>query len=73
MPEKDERQCMDRWNLYLNPELNNNPWTPQEDMELLTLYSRIRYKKLIRKNKKSIFETLAPIVALQNDFISTPI
>jgi hypothetical protein len=32
------KQCKERWNNYLNPSINRNPWTAQEDSDLLRLY-----------------------------------
>jgi hypothetical protein len=31
MSERNSRQCRERWLNYLNPALNTNAWTPQED------------------------------------------
>ena len=38
MPNRTSRQCRERWNLYLSPDVNNSPWTPEEVMRLYTLY-----------------------------------
>jgi hypothetical protein len=32
------RQCRDRWNLYLSPNIRNDPWTADEDVALMRLY-----------------------------------
>lgn len=34
------RQCRDRWNNYLNPNLNKNEWSPEDDELLLNLYHK---------------------------------
>ena len=38
MPNRTPRQCRDRWKNYLNPELRNDPWTPEEDQLLCEKY-----------------------------------
>ena len=38
------RQCRERWLLYLAPDINRNPWTPEEDEELLLMLSEIGNK-----------------------------
>jgi hypothetical protein len=38
MPGRSSRQCRERWNLYLSPDVCNDPWTQDEDMQLLRLY-----------------------------------
>ena len=35
MKNRSPRQCRDRWKNYLSPDVNNNPWTPQEDALLI--------------------------------------
>lgn len=35
MEGRNPRQCRDRWQNYLNPNLNNGSWTPEEDQLLL--------------------------------------
>lgn len=32
---RNARQCRERWNNYLNPELRNDPWTEEEDKLLM--------------------------------------
>lgn len=39
MPGRNARQCRERWNLYLSPSVNNEPWTPDEVVKLYTLYA----------------------------------
>ena len=35
------RQCRERYKNYLSPSINNSPWTPEEDVVLLTKYSQL--------------------------------
>lgn len=35
MQNRNERQCKERWTKYLSPELNNTPWTDEEDKLLV--------------------------------------
>jgi hypothetical protein len=35
IPDRNARQCRDRWDSYLSPSVRNGPWTPQEE-QLLT-------------------------------------
>lgn len=35
MPNRNERQCHDRWEFFLSPEINHGPFTEQEDKLLL--------------------------------------
>ena len=37
---KNERQCRERWRNYLNPKLTTNPWTVEEDMQLVQKYAQ---------------------------------
>ncbi|OHT09524.1 Myb-like DNA-binding domain containing protein [Tritrichomonas foetus] len=41
MPNRTARQCRERWNLYLSPDVNNEPWSQDEVMRLYTLYAAI--------------------------------
>lgn len=41
MPGRSARQCRERWNLYLSPNVNNEPWTPDEVVKLYTLYAAV--------------------------------
>ncbi|CAD8202884.1 unnamed protein product [Paramecium pentaurelia] len=34
------KQCRERWNNHLNPEINRHPWNMQEDIELLELVKK---------------------------------
>lgn len=38
MPSRSPRQCRERYKLYLSPEVNNGPWSKEEDLLLETLY-----------------------------------
>ena len=35
LPGRSVRQVMERWKYYLDPSINNDPWTPEEDKRLL--------------------------------------
>ena len=35
MPNRNVRQCRERWNNYLDPNINKDPWTEEEDNLLL--------------------------------------
>jgi hypothetical protein len=41
MPNRSARQCRERWNLYLNPAIANEHWTPDEDLMLMRLYAAV--------------------------------
>ena len=41
MPKRNARQCRERWLNYLNPDLNTDEWTPDEDKRLLDLHSQL--------------------------------
>ena len=36
---RNQRQCQERWEYYLRPDVNNGPWTPEEDELLLQKYN----------------------------------
>jgi hypothetical protein len=39
LPGRTARQYRERWNLYLSPSVSNDPWTAEEDLLLIRLYS----------------------------------
>jgi hypothetical protein len=41
MPGRSARQCRERWNLYLSPEISNDPWSAEEDARLTRLYQSL--------------------------------
>jgi hypothetical protein len=41
MPGRSARQCRERWNLYLSPEVSNEPWSAEEDAQLIRLFQTI--------------------------------
>jgi hypothetical protein len=41
LPGRTSRQCRERWNLYLSPNVSNEPWSAEEDALLMRLYSVI--------------------------------
>lgn len=44
MPGRNKRQCKDRWTRYLSPNVNNGPWTPEEEELLLQLVAQLNHK-----------------------------
>lgn len=48
LPGRTARQCRDRWKNYLAPNVNQMPWTREEDQRLLHLYRLIgpRWSKM---------------------------
>lgn len=41
LPNRTARQCRERWNLYLSPQVNNEPWTQDDVIKLYTLYKAV--------------------------------
>jgi len=41
MKNRNARQCRERWQNYLNPNLNLSNWTPEEDLLLIEKYQEI--------------------------------
>jgi hypothetical protein len=41
------RQCKERWNYYLSPELNHTPWTPEEDALLVAKQQELGSKWVV--------------------------
>jgi hypothetical protein len=41
LPGRTPRQCRERWNLYLAPEIRNDPWTAEEERQLMGAYATI--------------------------------
>lgn len=51
LPGRNTRQCRERWMLYLSPDVRNDPWSEEEDMKLMNLYTVIGGKwSLIAKS-----------------------
>ena len=51
MPNRTARQCRERWNLYLSPDVSNTPWTKEEEARLIQSYQLVGPKwSLIAKN-----------------------
>jgi hypothetical protein len=44
MPQRDSRQCKERWFHYLAPELVQSPWNQEEDTLLLTKVAEFGHK-----------------------------
>lgn len=38
MPGRTARQCRERWNLYLSPNVDNTPWSQEEEINLIRTY-----------------------------------
>ena len=38
IPNRTHRQCYDRWKYFLDPNINTNPWTPEEVQQLIELH-----------------------------------
>lgn len=41
MPGRNVRQCRERWNKFLSPNVNLNPFTHEEDIKLIDLYNEL--------------------------------
>ncbi|EAY10643.1 Myb-like DNA-binding domain containing protein [Trichomonas vaginalis G3] len=41
MQTRNPRQCRERWENYLSPKVNHDPFTPQEDLKLFNLYEEL--------------------------------
>ena len=41
IPGRTAKQCRERWNIYLNPNLNKGPWTPEEDRIIIETQKKI--------------------------------
>ena len=41
IPNRNPRQCRDRWYYFLSPEVSKEPWSPEEDNRLLQLYHQL--------------------------------
>ena len=41
IPNRNERQCHDRWTYYLSPNVNKLPWTEEEEARLVSLVNTI--------------------------------
>lgn len=39
MPRRNARQCKDRWEKYLNPDVDNSPFSVDDDIKILKFYS----------------------------------
>ena len=44
MEGRNPRQCHDRWCSYLSPNINNSPWTEEEDKKIIKLQSEFKGK-----------------------------
>jgi hypothetical protein len=41
VPGRTARQCRERWNLYLSPDVKNDPWPPEDEAKLFAVYCQI--------------------------------
>ncbi len=50
IPGRTAKQCRERWHHYLNPNLNEGSWTPEEDVLLLEKYQKLgpKWSKIAR-------------------------
>ena len=48
MPGRTPKQCYDRWNRYLNPNLKKEPWSPEEDRIIIESQRKLgnQWKKI---------------------------
>lgn len=53
LPGRIGKQCRERWQNHLDPNLNKGPWTPEEDKLLIELHEKYG-------NKWSVLATLIP-------------
>lgn len=44
MENRNPRQCMERWNKYLSPDINRSPWTDEEDALLISKHAELGAK-----------------------------
>jgi hypothetical protein len=44
VPGRTPRQCRERWNNYVNPDLSNEPWTDRDDQFLLSKFQELGSK-----------------------------
>lgn len=44
LPGRTPKQCRDRWNNYVNPDINQKSFTPEEDQILLQGYKQLGAK-----------------------------
>ncbi|MDR3317409.1 MAG: hypothetical protein LBS71_01215 [Puniceicoccales bacterium] len=58
MPGRNPRQCQERWKHYVNPEIQNAEWTPEEDSLLMEKVQELkgRWTKIAKffKNRSDI-------------------
>ena len=52
MPERNIRQCRERWKFYLDPKIDRSPWTLEEDKLIISKYYEFGFK--ISKVRKFI-------------------
>ena len=59
IPDRAAKQCREHWSMYLDPNLNKNPWTPEEDRII-----KERQKKIGNQWKK-----IAPLLPGRSDYM----
>lgn len=58
IPSKTPKQCKDRWFCYINPNLNNAPWTDEEDEEIMRLFKLIGSKWSVMSKSQTLSSRL---------------
>lgn len=41
IPNRNVRQCRERWKIYLSPDVNKGPWSEEDDLKLAEYYNKI--------------------------------
>jgi hypothetical protein len=69
------KQCKERWNNHLNPEINRGPWTRIEDISLLEKYKRYGNKwsqiakKVDRRTESSVKNRIKSLLNRESQLV----